>query len=51
VTGSTGTVLRYEILIEAMAMAGLSLVIAGASRARVLGRAARAELKRAPTVP
>ncbi len=46
VTGSTGTVLLYGILIGAVGFAGLSLVLAGAARAAGRGRAARAELKR-----
>lgn len=46
VTGSTGTVLLYGILIGAVGLAGLSLVLAGATRAAGRGRAARAELKR-----
>lgn len=45
-TGSTGTVLLYGILIGAVGLAGLSLVLAGASRAARRSRAARAELKR-----
>ncbi|CAN5467114.1 hypothetical protein BH09ACT8_BH09ACT8_03470 [soil metagenome] len=46
VTGSTGTVLLYGILIGTVGMAGLSLVLAGATRAAARGRAARTELKR-----
>ncbi len=46
VTGSTGTVLLYGILIGTIGMAGLSLVLAGATRAAARGRAARIELKR-----
>lgn len=46
VTGSTGTVLLYGILIGAVGLAGLSLMLAGATRAAGRGRAARAELKR-----
>lgn len=47
VTGSTGTVFLYGIVVGAVAVVGLSLVLAGAIRATGRSRAARAELKRA----
>ena len=47
VTGSTGTVFLYGILVGAVAFSGLSLMLAGATRAVSRGRAARGELKRA----
>ena len=46
VTGSTGTVFLYGILVGAVAWAGLSLILAGATRAVSRARAARGELKR-----
>ena len=41
VTGSTGTLFLYGMVIGALALAGLSLVLAGARRTSRSGRAAR----------
>ena len=45
VTGSTGTLFLYGIVVGAIAMLGLSLLLAGARRTARRGRAARGELK------
>ena len=44
VTGSTGTVFLYGIVVGALALAGLSVLAAGAGRSSRRGRAARASL-------
>src|ERR1700722_19492971 len=46
VTGSTGALFLYGIVVGAAAMLGLSLLLAGARRTSRRGRAARRELKR-----
>lgn len=45
VTGSTGTLFLYGIVVGAVALFGLSLLLAGARRTSRRGRAARSELK------
>jgi hypothetical protein len=45
VTGSTGTLFLYGIVVGAIALLGLSLLLAGARRTSRRGRAARSELK------
>jgi hypothetical protein len=45
VTGSTGALFLYGIVVGAIAMLGLSMVLAGVSRTARRGRAARTELK------
>ncbi len=45
VTGSTGTLFLYGIVVGAVALAGLSLLLAGARRTSRRGRAARRGLK------
>ncbi len=45
VTGSTGTLFLYGIVVGAIAMAGLSLLLAGARRTSRRGRAARRGLR------
>jgi hypothetical protein len=45
VTGSTGTLLLFGIVIGAVAMLGLSVLLAGARRTAGRGRAARHELE------
>jgi hypothetical protein len=45
VTGSTGTLFLYGIVVGAVALAGLSLLLAGARRTSRRGRAARHGLK------
>jgi hypothetical protein len=45
VTGSTGTLFLYGIVVGAIAMAGLSLLLASARRSSRRGRAARRGLK------
>lgn len=45
VTGSTGMLLLYGIVIGAVGMLGLSLLLAGARRTAVRGRAARRDLE------
>ncbi len=45
VTGSTGTLFLYGIVVGAVALAGLSLLLAGARRTSRRGRAARQGLK------
>ena len=45
VTGSTGTVFLYGIVTGALALAGLSLLLAGARRTSRRGRAARQSLR------
>jgi gas vesicle protein len=45
VTGSTGTLFLYGIVVGAVAMAGLGLLLAGARRTSRRGRAARRGLK------
>src|ERR1700685_3195372 len=47
VTGSTGTLFLYGIVVGALAMLGLSLLLAGARRTSRRGREARHGLKRA----
>ncbi|HJD80029.1 MULTISPECIES: hypothetical protein [Kitasatospora] len=47
VTGSTGTLFLYGIIVGALAMFGLSLLLAGARRTSRRGRAARHGLKEA----
>ena len=44
VTGSTGTLFLYGIVVGALALAGLSLLLAGARRSSRRGRAARPRL-------
>ena len=46
VTGSTGTLFLYGIVVGAVALFGLSLLLAGARRTSRRGRAARQGLKR-----
>lgn len=46
VTGSTGVLFLYGIVVGAVALAGLSLLLAGARRTSRRGREARRELKR-----
>jgi hypothetical protein len=46
VTGSTGTLFLFGIVIGALAMLGLSVLLAGARRTAVRGREARRELNR-----
>jgi hypothetical protein len=46
VTGSTGTLFLFGIVIGALAMLGLSVLLAGAQRTASRGRDARRELKR-----
>ncbi len=46
VTGSTGTLFLFGIVIGALAMLGLSVLLAGARRTAVRGRDARRELVR-----
>jgi hypothetical protein len=46
VTGSTGTLFLFGIVVGAVAMLGLSLLLAGARRTAGRGRDARHELKR-----
>jgi len=46
VTGSTGTLFLYGIVVGAVALAGLSLLLAGARRTSRRGREARRRLKR-----
>ena len=46
VTGSTGTLLLFGIVIGAVAMLGLCVLLAGARRTAARGRDARRELKR-----
>ncbi|MGN2638243.1 hypothetical protein ACTD5D_19010 [Nocardia takedensis] len=46
VTGSTGTLFLYGIIVGAVAMLGLSLLLAGARRTSRRGRMARRELRR-----
>jgi hypothetical protein len=46
VTGSTGTLFRFGIVVGAVAMLGLSVLLAGARRTAGRGRDARHELKR-----
>jgi hypothetical protein len=46
VTGSTGTVFLYGIVVGAIALLGLALLLAGARRTSRRGRAARQGLKR-----
>lgn len=46
VTGSTGTLFLYGIVVGTIAMLGLSMVLAGARRTARRGREARTELKR-----
>lgn len=46
VTGSTGTLFLFGIVIGAMAMLGMSVLLAGARRTAARGRDARRELKR-----
>ncbi len=45
VTGSTGTLFLYGIVVGIIAMLGLSMLLAGARRTARRGRAARTELK------
>jgi hypothetical protein len=45
VTGSTGTLFLYGIVVGALAMLGLSLLLAGARRASRRGRDARRDLE------
>lgn len=45
VTGSTGTLFLYGIVVGAIAVLGLSLLLAGARRTSRRGRAARSELR------
>ena len=45
VTGSTGTLFLYGIVVGAVALAGLSLLLAGARRTSRRGRAARRGLR------
>ena len=45
VTGSTGTLFLYGIVVGAVALFGLSLLLAGARRTSLRGRAARRGLK------
>ena len=45
VTGSTGTLFLYGIVVGALAMAGLSMLLAGARRTSRHGRAARQDLR------
>jgi hypothetical protein len=45
VTGSTGTLFLYGIVVGALAMAGLSMLLAGARRTSRRGRAARQDLR------
>ena len=45
VTGSTGTLFLYGIVVGALALAGLSLLLAGARRTSRRGRAARQDLR------
>ena len=45
VTGSTGTLFLYGIVVGALALLGLSLLLAGARRTSRRGRVARQELK------
>jgi hypothetical protein len=46
VTGSTGTLFLFGIVIGALAMLGMSVLLAGASRTARRGRDARRELER-----
>ena len=46
VTGSTGTLFLFGIVIGALAMLGMSVLLAGARRTAGRGRDARRELKR-----
>ncbi len=46
VTGSTGTLFLFGIMIGALAMLGMSVLLAGASRTARSGRDARRELER-----
>jgi amino acid transporter len=46
VTGSTGTLFLFGIVIGALAMLGLSVLLAGAQRTAGRGRDARRELQR-----
>ncbi|MGW1743766.1 hypothetical protein ACWCPQ_33780 [Nocardia sp. NPDC001965] len=46
VTGSTGTLFLYGIIVGAVAVAGLGVLLAGARRTSRRGRLARRELKR-----
>ncbi len=46
VTGSTGTLFLFGIVIGALAMLGMSVLLAGAQRTAGRGRDARRELKR-----
>ena len=46
VTGSTGTLFLFGIMIGALAMLGMSVLLAGASRTARSGRDARRELQR-----
>src|SRR6202047_3206779 len=46
VTGSTGTLFLFGIVIGALAMLGLSVLLAGARRTAGRGRDARSELQR-----
>src|SRR5271167_1829187 len=45
VTGSTGTLFLYGIVVGALAMLGLSLLLAGARRTSRRGRASRRDLE------
>lgn len=47
VTGSTGTLFLFGMVIGAMAMLGMSVLLAGAHRTAGRGRDARRELRRA----
>jgi uncharacterized membrane protein YciS (DUF1049 family) len=47
VTGSTGTLFLFGMVVGALAMLGLSVLLAGARRSAGRGRDARRELKRA----
>ena len=51
VTGSTGTLFLFGIVIGAVAMLGLSVLLAGARRTAGRGRDARHELKRSQREP
>ena len=48
VTGSTGTLFLFGIMVGAVAMLGLSLLLAGARRTAGRGRDARHELMKVP---
>ncbi len=49
VTGSTGTLFLFGIVVGAVAMLGLSVLLAGARRTAGRGRDARHELNKVPT--